>query len=101
MESRRRSRIASWIWWNFEGQLNATLGSAFSLEPHFTQTGWFRPHSRSEDVQSLYLVGAGTHPVAGIPGVLLSAEATYDSIAEDYGLLAASGTRVKARATLK
>jgi phytoene desaturase len=86
---------------DFESQLNATFGSAFSLDPRLTQTGWFRPHSRSEDVESLYLVGAGTHPGAGIPGVLLSAAATYDSIAEDYGLPPASGSRMQtARATL-
>jgi phytoene desaturase len=71
---------------DFERELNATHGAAFSLEPRLTQTGWFRPHSRSEDVRNLYLVGAGTHPGAGIPAVLLSAEATYECIASDHGL---------------
>jgi phytoene desaturase len=71
---------------DFETQLNATLGNAFAIEPKFTQTAWFRPHNRSEDVDSLYLVGAGTHPGAGVPGVLLSAETTYGCIAEDLGL---------------
>ena len=71
---------------DFEGALNATQGNAFALEPRLTQTGWFRPHSRSEDVRNLYLVGAGTHPGAGIPAVLLSAEATYQCIAIDHGL---------------
>jgi phytoene desaturase len=71
---------------DFETQLNATLGNAFAIEPRFTQTAWFRPHNRSEDVAGLYLVGAGTHPGAGVPGVLLSAEATYSSIAADMGL---------------
>ncbi len=61
-------------------------GNAFAIEPRFTQTAWFRPHNRSEDVEGLYLVGAGTHPGAGVPGVLLSAEATYASIAADVGL---------------
>jgi phytoene desaturase len=71
---------------DFETQLNATLGNAFAIEPRFTQTAWFRPHNRSEDVQGLYLVGAGTHPGAGVPGVLMSAETTYGCIAEDLGL---------------
>ena len=71
---------------DFENELKATSGAAFSLEPRLMQTGWFRPHSRSEDVRNLYLVGAGTHPGAGVPGVLLSAEATYDCIAEDHRL---------------
>lgn len=71
---------------DFAHQLNSPFGNAFSLEPRLTQTAWFRPHNRSEDVDGLYLVGAGTHPGAGVPGVLLSAEATYRSIAEDLGL---------------
>ncbi|MGD8321304.1 MAG: phytoene desaturase family protein [Gemmatimonadota bacterium] len=71
---------------DFETELNATWGNAFAIEPRFTQTAWFRPQNRSEDVDGLYLVGAGTHPGAGVPGVLLSAEATYGCIAEDRGL---------------
>jgi phytoene desaturase len=71
---------------DFGSELNATLGNAFAIEPRFTQTAWFRPHNRSEDVDGLYLVGAGTHPGAGVPGVLLSAETTYRCIAEDLGL---------------
>lgn len=71
---------------DFETELNATLGNAFAIEPRFTQTAWFRPHNRSEDVEGLYLVGAGTHPGAGVPGVLLSAEATYGCVAADLGL---------------
>jgi len=71
---------------DFETQLNATLGNAFAIEPKFTQTAWFRPQNRSEDVEGLYLVGAGTHPGAGVPGVLLSAETTYGCIAEDFEL---------------
>ena len=70
---------------DFESQLNATDGNAFSLEPKLTQTAWFRPHNRSEDVDGLYLVGAGTHPGAGVPGVMLSAEATLSCILEDLG----------------
>jgi phytoene desaturase len=71
---------------DFSSELNAFHGNAFAIEPRFTQTAWFRPHNRSEDVEALYLVGAGTHPGAGVPGVFLSAEATYSSIADDLGL---------------
>ena len=71
---------------DFAEQLNAMHGNAFAVVPKFTQTAWFRPHNRSEDVRDLYLVGAGTHPGAGVPGVFLSAEATYGSIADDFGL---------------
>ena len=71
---------------DFASELNAFHGNAFAIEPKFNQTAWFRPHNRSEDVESLYLVGAGTHPGAGVPGVLMSAETTYGSIAEDFQL---------------
>lgn len=66
---------------HFQGTLNSHLGSAFSLEPILTQSAWFRPHNRSEDVDGLYFVGAGTHPGAGIPGVLSSAKIVDDLIA--------------------
>ncbi|GGF60164.1 phytoene desaturase [Mameliella alba] len=49
-------------------------GAAFSIEPRILQSAWFRPHNISEEVQGLYLVGAGTHPGAGLPGVVGSAE---------------------------
>ena len=58
---------------DFQDRLNSVNGAAFSLEPILTQSAWFRPHNRSEDVDNLYLVGAGTHPGAGLPGVLSSA----------------------------
>lgn len=70
---------------DFKTELNATDGNAFALEPKLTQTAWFRPHNRSEDVDGLYIVGAGTHPGAGVPGVMLSAEATLSCIMEDLG----------------
>ncbi|MYE35416.1 MAG: phytoene desaturase [Gemmatimonadales bacterium] len=70
----------------FRSEYNATLGNAFGIEPRLTQTAWFRPHNRSEELRGLYLVGAGTHPGAGVPGVILSAAATFHSIAEDFGL---------------
>lgn len=73
---------------DFETELNATFGNAFAIEPRLTQTAYLRPQNRSEDVDGLYLVGAGTHPGAGVPGVILSAEATYGCIAEDLGLAA-------------
>ena len=64
----------------FHETLNSHLGSAFSVEPTLTQSAWFRPHNRSEDVPNLYLVGAGTHPGAGIPGVLSSGKIVADMI---------------------
>ncbi len=71
---------------HFRDDLNSLYGNAFSIVPKFTQTAWFRPHNRSQDVEGLYLVGAGTHPGAGVPGVFLSAETTYGCIAQDLGL---------------
>ena len=58
---------------HFQNTLNSYKGSAFSIESRFTQSAWFRPHNRSEDFNNLFLVGAGTNPGAGIPGVLSSA----------------------------
>ena len=75
---------------DFESQLNSLYGNAFGVEPKLTQTAWFRPHNRSEDVSNLYLVGAGTHPGAGVPGVLLSAEATEYCICADHPDIGAS-----------
>ncbi len=59
---------------DFETDLDAYLGSAFQFEPVLTQSAWFRPHNVSEDVEGLFFAGAGTHPGAGIPGVLSSAK---------------------------
>jgi phytoene desaturase len=61
---------------DFRDELNAHLGSAFSVEPILTQSAWFRPHNRDDVISNLYIVGAGTHPGAGIPGVIGSAKAT-------------------------
>jgi phytoene desaturase len=58
---------------DFQDRLSSFRGAAFGLEPVLTQSAWFRPHNRSEDIAGLYLVGAGTHPGAGLPGVLSSA----------------------------
>lgn len=61
---------------DFRDDLNAHLGSAFSLEPILTQSAYFRAHNADKQIEGLYLVGAGTHPGAGIPGVIGSAKAT-------------------------
>lgn len=58
---------------DFQDRLSSFRGAAFGLEPVLTQSAWFRPHNQSEDIRGLYLVGAGTHPGAGLPGVLSSA----------------------------
>lgn len=68
----------------FENALNSLAGNAFGLSPTLLQTGYLRPHNRSEDVRGLYFVGAGTHPGAGVPGVLLSAEAMEKCVREDF-----------------
>ncbi len=58
----------------FRDALNSPFGAAFSMQPLLTQSAWFRPHNRSEEVDRVYLVGAGTHPGAGVPGVICSAK---------------------------
>jgi phytoene desaturase len=58
---------------DFRDRLLSMNGAAFSLEPQLFQSAWFRPHNQSEEVEGLYLVGAGTHPGAGVPGVISSA----------------------------
>ena len=58
---------------DFHDRLLSYKGAAFGMEPVLSQSAWFRPHNRSEDIDRLYLVGAGTHPGAGLPGVLSSA----------------------------
>jgi len=59
----------------FHDDLLSYKGAAFGMEPRLLQSAWFRPHNRSEDLPGLFLVGAGTHPGAGVPGVLMSAQA--------------------------
>jgi phytoene desaturase len=61
---------------DFRDELKAHHGSAFSLEPILTQSAWFRAHNRDDVIGNLYIVGAGTHPGAGLPGVIGSAKAT-------------------------
>ncbi len=65
---------------HFQDTLNSFQGSAFGIEPILTQSAWFRPHNRSEEFANLYFVGAGTHPGAGLPGVLSSARIAEDLI---------------------
>jgi phytoene desaturase len=67
---------------HFRETLNSYLGSAFSVEPILTQSAWFRPHNQSDELPNLYFVGAGTHPGAGLPGVLSSAVIADNLIAE-------------------
>lgn len=69
---------------DFESRLSSEKGAAFGLQPVLTQTAWFRPHNKSEELEALYLVGAGTHPGAGIPGVISSAR-VLDEIVPDPG----------------
>jgi phytoene desaturase len=84
---------------DFTGELNAFLGSAFSIEPTLLQSAYFRPHNRSEDVEGLYIVGAGTHPGAGLPGTLLSAEIADRLIAADLPVGARQSERRVVAAT--
>ena len=71
---------------DFQDRLSSYRGAAFGLEPVLTQSAWFRPHNRSEEVERLYLVGAGTHPGAGLPGVLSSAR-ILDTVVPHAGQL--------------
>lgn len=60
----------------FKSELNSYLGTGWGVEPRLQQSAYFRPHNKSEDIDNLYLVGANTHPGAGIPGVITTAELT-------------------------
>jgi phytoene desaturase len=81
---------------SFRDELAAHHGAAFSVAPILTQSAWFRPHNADADIPGLYLVGAGTHPGAGVPGVVASAEATWKAIADDFGLQSADPATVEA-----
>lgn len=69
---------------DFRDRLSSVNGAAFAMEPQLFQSAWFRPHNVSEEVRGLYLVGAGTHPGAGLPGVVSSAN-ILDRIVPDPG----------------
>ena len=71
---------------DFQDRLSSYRGAAFGLEPILTQSAWFRPHNRSEEVGRLFLVGAGTHPGAGLPGVLSSARVLDDIVPDAQSL---------------
>lgn len=71
----------------FQRELSAYQGSAFSVAPKLTQSAWFRPHNRDPKLPGLYIVGAGTHPGAGVPGVVSSAKATAGLVLADFGLV--------------
>jgi len=75
---------------DFQKELNAAWGSAFSLEPVLHQSAYFRTHNRDDKFSNLYFVGAGTHPGAGIPGVVGSAKATAQLILDDIAVRAKS-----------
>jgi phytoene desaturase len=71
---------------DFKDRLWSFKGAGFGLEPLLLQSAWFRPHNRSEDVQGLFVVGAGTHPGAGVPGVLMSAKALETVVPHAHAL---------------
>ncbi|HEY9846556.1 MAG TPA: phytoene desaturase family protein, partial [Candidatus Caenarcaniphilales bacterium] len=70
----------------FEHTLNSWLGNGFGIEPVLTQSAFFRPHNRSEDIANFYLVGANAQPGGGTPAVMMSAKMTAREIAKDYGI---------------
>ncbi len=73
--------------YGFRDEMNTHLGSAFSVEPILTQSAWFRPHNRDDVIDNLYIVGAGTHPGAGVPGVVGAAKATAGVVQDDFRAL--------------
>ena len=80
---------------HFRDTLHSEHGAGFSIQPTLLQSAWFRFHNRSEDVRGLYLVGAGTHPGAGLPGVLCSAkvlEHFFDEMRADARIEGRAGT---------
>ncbi|HYO95370.1 MAG TPA: phytoene desaturase [Polyangiaceae bacterium] len=82
-----RQHVVTQRWFtpeHFVSELSAYQGSAFSMAPKLTQSAYFRAHNRDPQIPGLYLAGAGTHPGAGLPGVINSAKATLSIIAEDF-----------------
>ncbi|MEN0078053.1 MAG: phytoene desaturase family protein [Pseudomonadota bacterium] len=76
---------------DFVSRYRAHAGAGFGLEPILTQSAWFRPHNRAEGIDRLFLVGAGTHPGAGVPSVLCSAQAMDAVVPRAAELAAARG----------
>ena len=66
----------------FRDRYLSPYGAGFSIEPRILQSAWFRPHNISEEARGLFLVGAGTHPGAGLPGVISSAEVLAQLVPE-------------------
>jgi phytoene desaturase len=84
-ELRRHVVTRRWITpRTFQTELRSYHGAAFSCAPRLAQSAYFRPHNRSDQIPHLYLVGAGTHPGAGVPGVINSAKATAALIMQDF-----------------
>ncbi len=71
---------------HFQTTMRSHLGNAFGIEPVLTQSAWFRPHNRSEDIRNLYMVGASAQPGAGTPSVMMSAKITARAVAADLGV---------------
>jgi len=69
---------------DFRDELNSHLGAAFSAEPVLTQSAFFRTHNRDDHLKGMYFAGAGTHPGAGLPGVVNSAKATANLMLADH-----------------
>ena len=84
---------------DFKINRNSYLGSPWGFEPKLTQTAFFRPHNRSEDIKNLYFVRAGTHPGAGLPGVLLTAETTEKVISQDFDMNQKTSARIEGMGT--
>jgi phytoene desaturase len=72
----------------FQDELLSVKGAAFGVQPVLIQSAYFRPHNKSEEIDRLYLVGAGTHPGAGVPGVLSSAKVLEKVIPDAEALIA-------------
>ena len=81
----------------FEQTLGSYLGNGFGVEPVLTQTAFFRPHNKSEDISNLYLVGQSTQPGGGTPSVMMSAKMTTREIAKDFDIPSAVANGVPGR----
>ena len=81
----------------FEQTLGSYLGNGFGVEPVLTQTAFFRPHNKSEDVSNLYLVGQSTQPGGGTPSVMMSAKMTAREIAKDFAIAASVANGIPGR----
>jgi phytoene desaturase len=90
------SRIATPL--DFRDRLLSWQGAAFALEPKLFQSAWFRPHNKSEELDNLYLCGAGTHPGAGLPGVVSSARIVADLVPDPSTFTAGAASPMKGRA---